>query len=65
MDYGFRDVLYREVLYQAMSRVTRLELHRKVGEALEYDRVERCQVNVAELASQFDLGRGNPEAARH
>lgn len=65
MDYGFRHVLYREVLYQAMSRVTRVDLHRKAGDTHEYDGVERCEVNVAELASRFDLRCGNSEAARH
>jgi DNA-binding winged helix-turn-helix (wHTH) protein len=60
--YTFRHTLYREVLYQRIAPLMRVELHRKVAGALERERAEAPKVSAAELAFHFEQGR-EPEAA--
>jgi DNA-binding winged helix-turn-helix (wHTH) protein/tetratricopeptide (TPR) repeat protein len=56
-EYVFRHALYRQVLYQRLSPVTRAELHRRVAASLERERAEGLSVSAAELASHFELGQ--------
>ena len=64
-EYAFRHALYREVLYQHMAPVIRVELHRKVGASLERERAEGRNVSAAELASHFELGQAPLKALRY
>jgi DNA-binding winged helix-turn-helix (wHTH) protein/tetratricopeptide (TPR) repeat protein len=54
--YAFRHALYREVLYKRIGPFARVELHRKVAEALESERRDGGNVRASELASHFELG---------
>ncbi|HEY5898525.1 MAG TPA: AAA family ATPase [Burkholderiales bacterium] len=60
--YGFRHALYREVLYQRIAPLARVDLHRKVARALEPGRRESPSVSAAELAFHFERGE-EPESA--
>jgi len=60
--YAFRHTLYREVLYQRIAPLMRVELHRKVAGALECERAEAAKVSAAELAFHFEQG-GEPNTA--
>lgn len=60
--YAFRHSLYREVVYGQIGPLARVQLHRKVANALERERDGGRQVSAAELASHFELG-GEPIAA--
>jgi DNA-binding winged helix-turn-helix (wHTH) protein/tetratricopeptide (TPR) repeat protein len=60
--YAFHHTLYREVLYQRIAPLMRVELHRKVAGALEHERAEAAKVSAAELAFHFGQG-GEPETA--
>ena len=63
--YAFRHDLYREVLYKRIAPLARVELHRKVAEALEAERANGQPVSAAELASHFELGRQPMPALRY
>ena len=63
--YAFRHALYREVLYERIAPLARVELHRKVAAALEGERAQGQAVSALELASHFELGRQALPALRH
>ena len=63
--YAFRHALYREVLYQRVAPLARVELHRKVAASLERERAEGRNVSAAELASHFELGHEPMPALRY
>jgi len=52
--YSFRHALFRQVLYEHTASVTLMQLHRKVGVALERERRAGTLVAAAELAMHFE-----------
>ena len=64
-EYVFRHSLYREVLYQRIAPLARVELHRKVAASLERERADGRTVSAAELASHFELGHQPMPALRY
>ena len=56
LGYAFRHAIYRQVLYQRIAPFARVELHRKVGAALDRDRAAGAAVSASELASHFEQG---------
>jgi DNA-binding winged helix-turn-helix (wHTH) protein/tetratricopeptide (TPR) repeat protein len=62
--YAFTHALFRQVLYERSAAAVRLELHRKVGAALERERAAGLPVTAAELAMHFDRGREPMSALR-
>ncbi|HSC08274.1 MAG TPA: AAA family ATPase, partial [Steroidobacteraceae bacterium] len=63
--YAFRHTLYREVLYQRIAPLMRVQLHRKVAGALERERAKAPKVSAAELAFHFEQGREPEPALRY
>ncbi|HET7365994.1 MAG TPA: AAA family ATPase [Burkholderiales bacterium] len=63
--YAFRHAVYREVLYERIAALMRVELHRKVAEVLERERAEAPKVSAAELAFHFEQGRELRAALRY
>jgi predicted ATPase len=63
--YAFRHSLYREVLYQRLGEVARVELHRRVGAFLARSRDCGDSVGAAELALHFQRGHEPLQAARY
>jgi len=55
--YSFRHALFRQVLYERTAPSARVQLHRKVGAALDRERVAGVPVNASELAMHFERGR--------
>jgi tetratricopeptide (TPR) repeat protein len=55
--YSFRHALFRQVLYERTAPSARVQLHRKVGAALERERAASMPVTAAELAMHFERGR--------
>jgi DNA-binding winged helix-turn-helix (wHTH) protein len=64
-EYVFRHALYREVLYQRIAPLARVELHRKVAASRERERADGRAVSAAELASHFELGHEPMAALRY
>lgn len=62
--YEFSHALFRQVLYERTTPLSRAQLHRKVGEALARERAAGAQVAPAELAMHFERGR-EPMIALH
>lgn len=55
--YSFRHALFRQVLYDRLAPSARAELHRKVGGALEQQKMaDSSRITAAELAMHFDRG---------
>jgi len=63
--YVFRHALYREVIYERIAPLARVELHRKVAASLERERADGRAVSAAELASHFELGHEPMPALRY
>jgi DNA-binding winged helix-turn-helix (wHTH) protein/tetratricopeptide (TPR) repeat protein len=63
--HAFRHTVFREVLYQRLPHSARVELHRKVGLALERERASGRPVTPSELAMHFDRGRSTASALRY
>ena len=63
--YSFRHALFRQVMYERAPASTRAQLHRKVGAALEGERVAGVPVTAAELAMHFERGREPGTAVRY
>jgi predicted ATPase len=64
--YSFSHALIRETLYDKLSGVRRLRLHRRIGEALEKLYSSKVEGHFSELAYHFfqaALGGGDPEKA--
>lgn len=64
LPYAFRHALFRQVLYERTAPAARVQLHRKVGAALERERSAGVPVAAAELAMHFDRGRQPMTALR-
>lgn len=62
--YRFRHSLFRQVLYDRTPPSARVQLHRKIGAALEGERSAGVPVPAAELAMHFDRGRQPMTALR-
>lgn len=65
LPYAFKHALFRQVLYDRTPPSARLQLHRKVGAALERERAAGVAVAASELAMHFDRGRQPMTALRH
>ena len=64
--YSFRHALFRQVLYERIPPLVRMQLHAKVGAALERERAATgVAVAAAELALHYDRGRQPMAALRH
>jgi hypothetical protein len=63
--YTFRHDLFRQALYERAMASTRIQLHRKVGAALERERAAGVNVADAELAMHFERGREPMTALRY
>ena len=63
--YTFRHALFRQALYERAVPSTRIQLHRKVGAALERERAAGVKVAAAELAMHFERGREPMIALRY
>ena len=63
--YGFSHALYREALYNRLSDVRRLRLHRKIGEGVERAYGERSSEIAAELSMHFERGQDYARAVRY
>jgi DNA-binding winged helix-turn-helix (wHTH) protein/tetratricopeptide (TPR) repeat protein len=55
--YSFRHALFRQVLYDRTPRSLRIDLHGRVGTALERERSAGVPVAASELAMHFDRAR--------
>ena len=55
--YGFIHALYQNVLYERVSTVRRVQLHRRIAERGEEIYGERAREIAAELAMHFERGR--------
>ena len=63
--YAFRHALFRQVLGERTAPAARVQLHRKVGAALERERAAGIAVAPAELATHFDNGAEPAAALRY
>ena len=63
--YTFRHALFRQALYECSMASTRIQLHRKVGAALERERAAGVNFAAAELAMHFERGREPMIALRY
>ncbi|MET0986839.1 MAG: AAA family ATPase [Steroidobacteraceae bacterium] len=63
--YSFRHALFRQALYDRLAPSARVELHRKVGAALECERAAKPTIAATELAMHFDRGRAPMAALRY
>jgi tetratricopeptide (TPR) repeat protein len=55
--YSFRHAVFQQVIYDRLAPSARVELHRKVGLALEQERASGRVVAATELAVHFERGR--------
>ena len=63
--YSFRHALFRQVLYERTPLSARVQLHGRVGAALERERAGGVAVAAAELAMHFERGRQPMAALRY
>lgn len=63
--YAFRHALFRQVLYDRTPSSARVQLHGRVGAALERERSDGLAVAASELAMHFDRGRQSMAALRY
>ena len=64
--YSFRHALFRQVLYERTSPSARIQLHRKIGAALERERATTPGTgSAAELAFHFERGGQATAAVRY
>ncbi len=63
--YGFIHALYCDVLYERVSALQRVRLHRRIGEEGELLFGARAGEIAAELAMHFERGANNRQAVRH
>lgn len=64
-DYGFRHVLYQEVLYQRLGAGRRARLHLAIGVREEAGYRERAKERAAELARHFTEGQDITRALQY
>jgi DNA-binding winged helix-turn-helix (wHTH) protein/tetratricopeptide (TPR) repeat protein/type II secretory pathway predicted ATPase ExeA len=62
--YTFRHAIYRHVFYQRIGEAARLQLHRRVAQALAAGAGKGVPVAAAELASHHERGREPAQALR-
>ncbi|GAB3090463.1 hypothetical protein GCM10027159_03310 [Lysobacter terrae] len=60
--YRFRHALYRQALIDRTAPAARIELHRRIGIALERERADGGPIAASELAVHFDQGRAPSSA---
>ena len=65
LPYSFRHALFRQVLYERTPTSARVQLHRKVGGALERERAAGLPIAATELALHFERGRELMTALRY
>ena len=63
--YAFRHALYRQALLDRTTPPARIQMHRKVADALERERTAGMNVAASELAAHFDQGRQPMSALRY
>jgi predicted ATPase len=63
--YGFIHALYQQVLYERISAVRRLHLHRQFGRWLEVAHGGRTDEVAAQLAVHFELGKSYEQAVNY
>ena len=63
--YGFRHVLYREVLYERLGMAQRARWHRLVAERLEAGYSSRAREMAGELALHFERGQDARRAVQY
>lgn len=63
--FAFRHALFRQVLYERTPSSVRAQLHRRVGAALERDRLDGAPVAPSDLATHFERGGDSLRAARY
>ncbi len=65
LTYSFRHAIFRQVLYERTPPLSRAELHRKVGTALEGELAAGSSIAAAELAMHFERGSEPATALRY
>ncbi len=60
--FAFSHALHQNVLYQRLTVARRVQLHRRIGEALEESCEDRPEENIAALAMHFERGRSPRKA---
>lgn len=63
--YAFSHALHQNVLYQRLTVARRVQLHRKIGEALEATYEDRPEEVTAALATHFERGRTHRKAVEY
>ncbi len=63
--FTFSHALHQSVLYQRLRVVQRVQLHRRIGEALEANPEDRLDENIAVLAMHFERGRRPRKAVQY
>ncbi len=63
--YGFRHALHQNVLYQRLTVARRVQLHRRIGEALEASQEDQQGGVAAALATHFERGRTHRKAVEY
>ncbi|MCP3962482.1 MAG: AAA family ATPase [bacterium] len=63
--YAFRHALHQNVLYQRLTVARRVQLHRRIGEALEASYEDRPEEITAALATHFERGRTHRKAVEY
>lgn len=63
--YSFSHALHQSVLYQRLTIARRVQLHRKIGEALETNYEDRPEEITAALATHFERGRTHRKAVEY
>ena len=63
--FAFNHALHQNVLYQRLTVARRVQLHRRIGEALEASSEDRPDENMAALAMHFERGRSPRKAVEY
>ncbi|MEM7354661.1 MAG: hypothetical protein AAF657_27885, partial [Acidobacteriota bacterium] len=63
--YAFSHALHQNVLYQRLTVARRVQLHRRIGEALEATHGGRPEEVTAALATHFERGRTHRKAVEY
>ncbi len=63
--FAFSHALHQSVLYQRLTVARRVQLHRRIGEALEASHEDRPGENIAALAMHFERGRSPRKAVEY
>ncbi len=63
--FAFSHALHQSVLYQRLTVARRVQLHRRIGEALEANREDRPEESIGSLAMHFERGRSPRKAVEY